>query len=91
MELLERVRLGALAAAAALATMLVLVLVTARFAGRSTAGDVIQFSALVLCVNLLIPKLRAVTGRARWGYIALFGVAFGVVSELARLALLHWV
>ncbi len=87
MHTLERVRFTALAAAAGLAIMLVLLLVTARFAGRSTAADVAQFAGLVLGVNLVAPRLD---GRARWWYVALFGAVFGLASALLRLAVLHW-
>ena len=84
---MERVRLDVLAISAALAA--VLMLVTERLAGRSTAADVIQFCALVLFVNLVVPRLRGLPKRKRVMYILLFCVAFGVATALLRLAIMH--
>jgi len=71
-----------------MATGLMLVAFTARATGHSVGADVVQFSAMMLCVNLIAPRLHRLPKRRRLLGLVLLSIGMAVISLLVHIAYL---
>jgi hypothetical protein len=91
MHIVERPRLDVVAKILATATALMFVALIARATDHSVGADVVQFSAMMLCVNLVAPRLNRLPKRRRLLALVLLSVGVAVVSLLAHIAYLYLV